>query len=175
MTQGFLNQITDTSLESGDDLAERINRFDAATKTGQAGTSRPGGLNAGGTWSRDNEDGTFTRMLYNGVTDAPVSPAVLDEDDFASNSATRPSSQRATAAYITSEIDTALDGVELPPPAAGDVVRHYYPDTIAIPWSYDSWRSVMRWVAPAAGSARFTADLRYSPAAPPTLCRCECR
>ena len=100
MTQGFLNQITDTSTESGDDLAERINRYDAAMKTGQAGTSRPGGLGAGGTWSRDNEDGTFTRMIYNGVNDAPVSPSVLDEDDFASDSSTQAPSQQSVLALI---------------------------------------------------------------------------
>lgn len=69
MTQAYLNQIADTSAESGDDLASRLNGFDAAHKTNQAGTTRPSGIGTGGLWTKDNEDGTYTLMLFDGATD----------------------------------------------------------------------------------------------------------
>jgi hypothetical protein len=72
MTQGFIGQITDTTTESGNDLAARLNAFDAAHKTNQAGATRPAGIAGGGTWTRDNGDGTFTLMLYDGTTDVEL-------------------------------------------------------------------------------------------------------
>jgi len=68
MTQNFIGQI-DGSNEDGQDLVARLNGFDTAHKTNQAGTTRPGGIAAGGVWTRDNGDSTYTLMLYDGATD----------------------------------------------------------------------------------------------------------
>lgn len=69
MTQQYLGQITDTTQESGDDLAARLNAFDSAHKTNQSGTNRPGGIQAGGIWSRDLGSGVYALMLYDGSGD----------------------------------------------------------------------------------------------------------
>lgn len=69
MTQQYLGQITDTAQESGDDLAARLNAFDTAHKTNQSGTTRPGGIQAGGIWSRDLGSGVYALMLYDGTGD----------------------------------------------------------------------------------------------------------
>ena len=132
MTQAYLGQIADTSEESGDELALRLNNFDQAHKTGQLGTSRPAGIAKGGHWSRSNADGTVDLMVYNGVGDdvlvrnatatglslvqaanAAAARAVLelgtaatrsflDQDDMASNSDQAVPSQQSVKAYVDS-------------------------------------------------------------------------
>ncbi|MHA7852189.1 hypothetical protein [Roseovarius sp.] len=73
MTQNFIGQITDTSLESGNDLAARLNAFDTAHKTNQAGATRPTGIGAGGVWSKDLGSSQFSLMIYDGAADGIVS------------------------------------------------------------------------------------------------------
>lgn len=72
MAQNWLGQITDTAAESGDDLADRLNSFDTAHKSNQAGSARPSSIAAGGIWSRANGDGTYTLMLWDGAADRPI-------------------------------------------------------------------------------------------------------
>jgi len=71
MTQKYLGQITDTSTESGDDLAARLNGFDNAHRTNQAGATRPAGSLAGAIWTRV-VSGVYDLMMFNGTKDVAV-------------------------------------------------------------------------------------------------------
>jgi hypothetical protein len=75
--QDFLGQISDTTTESGNDLAARLNAFDLAVKSGFTHTARPSGIAAGGVWTRDNGDGTYTRMIYDGSSDVEIGSSGL--------------------------------------------------------------------------------------------------
>jgi hypothetical protein len=77
MSQNWLGQITDTFAEDGADLADRLNKFDTAHKSNQMATARPSGIAAGGLWSRDNEDGTYSLMIYDGATDLEMAQTGL--------------------------------------------------------------------------------------------------
>ncbi|MBU3262055.1 hypothetical protein KPG71_18700 [Roseovarius sp. PS-C2] len=71
MTQNWIGQVN-VNTEDGSDLVGRLNNFDTAHKTNQAGATRPTGISAGGLWSKDNGGGSFTLMLFDGSTDIPL-------------------------------------------------------------------------------------------------------
>lgn len=71
MTQKYIGQITDTSAESGDDLADRLNDFDNAHRTNQSGATRPAGSLAGAIWTRVVA-GVYDLMMFNGTKDVAV-------------------------------------------------------------------------------------------------------
>lgn len=86
MAQNYLGQIADTNFESGNLLAARLNAYDLAHKSNQMGITRPPGITAGGIWSRDNQDGTYSLMLFDGSVDFEFpqasSNAVLTAGDY---------------------------------------------------------------------------------------------
>lgn len=71
MTQNWIGQVN-VNTEDGSDLVGRLNNFDTAHKTNQAGATRPTGIAAGGLWSKNNGGGSFTLMLFDGSTDIPL-------------------------------------------------------------------------------------------------------
>lgn len=71
MAQNYIGQITDTSTESGDDLANRLNDFDNAHRTNQSGATRPAGALAGAIWTRVAA-GVYDLMMFNGTKDVAV-------------------------------------------------------------------------------------------------------
>lgn len=71
MAQNYIGQITDTSTESGDDLAARLNDFDNAHRTNQSGATRPAGSLAGAIWTRVAA-GVYDLMMFNGTKDVAV-------------------------------------------------------------------------------------------------------
>lgn len=115
MTQNYLDQITDTTLESGNDLASRLNDFDTAHKSNQSGASRPSGISAGGIWTKDNGGGSYTLMLFDGASD--IALATLNSPSFTGSPRFNGVSNAAT---IRSDLGLEI-GVDVAPETKGIV------------------------------------------------------
>lgn len=72
MSQRPLSYPIPPSTTSGSDLADILDKTEAARNSNESGATRPGYLAAGGIWSKAKAGGVYEVLLYDGTTDIPL-------------------------------------------------------------------------------------------------------